>query len=210
MENHPRYLEVVWGCHYAGLDLHRLLVAADRAASWPTSSTTAGPRSSSRRRTRPTRPPRSSPTRPDVELRLMLDGVDRRLRALRGRRRRAARRAARPTASPGTDMLYSSGTTGRPKGVTPPFADEPLEDDADRRRRAAGSCCSASTTDSVYLSPAPLLPRRAAAVLPWPSHALGGTVVVMEHFDPEQYLRAHRALPASRTARSCRRCSCAC
>ena len=31
--------------------------------------------------TRPTRPPRSSPTRPGVQLRLMLDGVDRRLRA---------------------------------------------------------------------------------------------------------------------------------
>ena len=32
----------------------------------------------------------------------------------------------------------------------------------------------------------------------------------MEHFDAEQYLALDRALPASPTPRSCRRCSCAC
>ena len=68
-----------------------------------------------------------------------------------------------------------------------------------RRRRATPS------TSRPRRSTTP--PRCASA---WPRTALGGTVVVMEHFDPEQYLRARRAAPGHRTARWCRRCSSAC
>ena len=62
MENHPRYLEVAWGCHYAGAVY---TATSSRLTSHEprTSSMTAGPRSSSRRPPRPTRPPTSSPTR---------------------------------------------------------------------------------------------------------------------------------------------------
>ena len=43
----------------------------------------------------------------------------------------------------GTDMLYSSGTTGLPKGVAREFARPAAGDDAPARVAACCSCCSA-------------------------------------------------------------------
>lgn len=88
----------------------------------------------------------------------------------------------------GTDMLYSSGTTGRPKGVR-----LPLPEDTDIAAVNPLAMIAAGafgfTGDSVYLSPAPLYH---AAPLRWcmAVHRLGGTVVVMEKFDPEEALAA--------------------
>ena len=93
----------------------------------------------------------------------------------------------------GGDMLYSSGTTGRPKGVfVPPesTAIDALTKLIDVSRRLYGI-----DTDTVYLSPAPLYhaaPLRFCMTV----MRLGGTCVVMEHFDPQDYLRLleeHRA-----------------
>lgn len=86
----------------------------------------------------------------------------------------------------GCDMLYSSGTTGSPKGVRIPLPD-------DRAIGAVNSLVGLATQafgiggDAVYLSPAPLYH---AAPLRWSMtvQRLGGTVVVMEKFDPEQAL----------------------
>ena len=71
---------------------------------------------------------------------------------------------------------------------------EPLEPRRRAGRRRCCSCCSASPSDSVYLSPAPLY-HAAPLRFSMASTPLGGTVVVMEHFDAEEYLRARRALP---------------
>jgi len=88
--------------------------------------------------------------------------------------------------SAGAPMLYSSGTTGRPKGVLRPLvADQGIA--APNPQVRLGRKLYGWTAETVYLCPAPLYH---AAPLAWSMavHALGGTVVLMERFDPEAAL----------------------
>ncbi|MBE0594353.1 MAG: AMP-binding protein, partial [Gemmatimonadales bacterium] len=85
----------------------------------------------------------------------------------------------------GVAMLYSSGTTGRPKGILRPLPESPpsealplyvfLEKLWQYRE------------DMVYLSPAPLYHSAPMAAVALAIRA-GATSIIMEHFDPLEYL----------------------
>ncbi len=90
-----------------------------------------------------------------------------------------------PDEEPGMMMLYSSGTTGRPKGVLPIQTATTI--DELHPSWMALSQVYGFNEDTVYLSPAPLYH---AAPLHWNMLVMktGGTTVIMEHFDAEQSL----------------------
>jgi acyl-CoA synthetase (AMP-forming)/AMP-acid ligase II len=185
LENHDRYLEVIWGCHYAG-------TVYTACSSRLTSSELAYILNDCEAKVFITSKYKADQATeivaetPNVQLRLMLDGVV-------DDHERYEDAVARFPSTPleeervaGTDMLYSSGTTGRPKGVMREFTPTPLEG-------TSGSVTPlltllfGVTAESVYLSPAPFY-HAAPLRFCLSAHALGATVVAMEHFDPEQYL----------------------
>lgn len=88
----------------------------------------------------------------------------------------------------GAPMLYSSGTTGRPKGVRPPLPERQVHEPGEMVTQLAGTVFGLGA-DAVYLSPAPIYH---AAPLRWCGaiQGLGGTVVMTKKFDPEQTLAA--------------------
>ena len=85
----------------------------------------------------------------------------------------------------GAAMLYSSGTTGQPKGIIralpegPPDVQAPLFSFLSNLWRYRAGM--------IYLSPAPLYHSAPQAAVGLTIQA-GGTAVIMEHFDPEAYL----------------------
>jgi long-chain acyl-CoA synthetase len=88
-------------------------------------------------------------------------------------------------ATEGQAMLYSSGTTGRPKGVKGPLAGDPLG--TFDGLSTLVTLVFGGTESSVYLSPAPLY-HAAPLGFCMAFLRIGATVVVMEHFDAAEAL----------------------
>ncbi|HEY6294071.1 MAG TPA: AMP-binding protein, partial [Streptosporangiaceae bacterium] len=88
----------------------------------------------------------------------------------------------------GATMLYSSGTTGRPKGVRPPLPAIQVSEAGESLAMLA-SMFFGVNRDCIYLSPGPIYH---AAPLRWCGaiQSLGGTVVMTKRFDAEQALAA--------------------
>ena len=187
MENSPRFFEVVWAAQRAGLHytcISTRLVAAEIGFILADSGA------------------RALIADPTIARALNLDGAVAEARAqgveiftlghaqLDDARDFLAERALRPAVpiadeSPGNDMLYSSGTTGRPKGIKPPLPEGPLAQT--NPLTELGRTVYGMDESTVFLSPAPLYH---AAPLRWcmSVQKLGGTVVVMEKFDAEEAL----------------------
>jgi acyl-CoA synthetase (AMP-forming)/AMP-acid ligase II len=186
-ENHPRFFEVYWaamrsGLYFTAVNWHlspaevayqvndsgaRALVAthayADLAAS--AAAQVAG-----------------------CETRLMIDGV---VDGFESYEQAIATQPLSPLADQplGELMLYSSGTTGRPKGIRRASSDWHVDDPGRPRLSLLGQFLLKWTEDLVYLTPAPLYH---SAPLQWCAavHEIGGTVVIAERFDPEKFLAA--------------------
>jgi acyl-CoA synthetase (AMP-forming)/AMP-acid ligase II len=185
MENHDRYMEVVWGCHYAGavytccssrLTSGELtyIINDCQAKVFITSKYKADQAAEVLEGT------------PGVGLRVMLDGT---IPSYESYESAVAAQPGTPLPEErlaGTDMLYSSGTTGQPKGVARPFVSQPLETTANGVSPLL-TLLFGVTNESVYLSPAPFY-HAAPLRFCMAAQQVGCTVIAMEHFDPEQYL----------------------
>lgn len=87
----------------------------------------------------------------------------------------------------GMDQLYSSGTTGKPKGILRRFEAQPVDTIIPPLMTVMCEQMAGMDDSSIYLSPAPLYhaaPLRTSMM----AVMLGGTSIIMEKFDAETFL----------------------
>ena len=93
-----------------------------------------------------------------------------------------------PPISDGSEMLYSSGTTGRPKAVRRPLPEDGQGSWAQKVLEYALAQRYDMSSSSVYLSPAPLY-HAAGVNYTMAVHRVGASSILMRKFDAEAVLR---------------------
>jgi len=185
LENHPRFLEVAWAAQRSGLGYTTVnshltteeaaYIVNDCGASAIVSSTHLAPIATAL----------TPELTPNVHTRLMIDGTAEHWESYEDAT------GAEPTTPiedecEGDFVFYSSGTTGRPKGIERPLTFAPMGDGV------PGAVPLLQMLDvndgDVYLCPAPLY-HGAPLSYSIAAHRLGATVVVMERFDAVDALR---------------------
>jgi len=184
LENHPRFFEVVWAAQRSGL-YYTAISSRLTAPEVEYIVNDCGAKVFVTSHAKADVAAELAAKLPAVQRRLMLDGA---IPGFEDYEAAAAAHPATPIAEEleGSDLLYSSGTTGRPKGVKPPLSGKPAG--TAPALLAFVSALYGANRDTVYLSPAPLYhaaPLRFCMAV----QRHGGTCIVMEHFDPLEALR---------------------
>jgi long-chain acyl-CoA synthetase len=194
LENHPRYFEILWAAQRAGLyytAISSRLTTGETEYIINDCAAKVFITSDYKRDVAQ----EVVGTTPNVLVRLMIDGT------APGYESYEDAVGKHPTTpiddeSEGTDMLYSSGTTGRPKGVRIPLPEGEMGQPSGVT--VLGQMLYGFNPDMVYLSPAPLYhaaPLRFCMAV----QRVGGTAIVMEHFDPTEFLRLIEAHKVTHT-----------
>ncbi len=184
-ENHPRYYEAFWAAMTSGLyftAINRYLSPEEAAYLVNDSGSSALITTSAMAGTAA----QMQDLIPDCRHRLMIDGAvegfepyDDAVADMPGE--------PLPRLPKGEVMLYSSGTTGRPKGIKRALTGVEAHDAGLSGIGMLEHYLLGMDESSVYLTPAPLYH---SAPLLWTAgvHELGGTAVIMDRFDPERFL----------------------
>ena len=186
MENHPRYIECDAAGERSGLyftNVNSFLTAGELAYIVNNSLSRVLITSEARRGVALA----AMAACPKIELCLIVDGPSHgeRIRNL-GEATERHPTTPIPDESLGAAMLYSSGTTGRPKGILRPLYDQPP---AKPHPVFPGYMKYWRFREGMtYLMPAPLY-HSAPLVGSTGTIRLGGTLIVMEQLDAEEYLR---------------------
>lgn len=183
LSNRPEFLEITWGCqlsglYYSAVNIHFtadevLYVIADsdaRAVFIDSTMTRLGEC--------------IVDAAPGVEVRIAVGGSQPGWHSYHDA---VADAAVAPPPSDGSEMLYSSGTTGRPKAVRRPLPTDGSGSWAQNVLEHALSQRYAMTPSSIYLSPAPLY-HAAGVNYTMAVHRVGAASILMRGFDAESVL----------------------
>ncbi|MCZ7537686.1 MAG: AMP-binding protein [Acidimicrobiia bacterium] len=188
MENHPRYPEVYWAAIRAGLyvtTVNQHLTAEEAAYIVDDSGSRLVVTSAALA----TEAEAMLDGIPSCPHRLMADGA---VDGFESYEEAIGEHSDAPLedAIRGGTMLYSSGTTGRPKGIKRPLSGKTIDEPEGLDGLLSG--LFKFSESSVYLCPAPLY-HSAPLGFSMATQAIGGTVVIMEKFDAAEALRCIEA-----------------
>lgn len=184
LPNRPEFLEITWACQLSGLYYTAVNThfTADEVAYVIDDSDA---RAVFVDATMPELAAHVRAANPAVTVHLAVGGA---LPGWRDYQEALARAGAAPPASDGSEMLYSSGTTGRPKAVRRPLPTDGNGSWAQAVLELALTHKYGMSPSSVYLSPAPLY-HAAGVNYTMAVNRVGAAAILMRKFDAETVLR---------------------